>query len=93
MNREIFEEIKAYSQQVPYTSFTYSEFEDMPEAILLCSKTDLKVVLNTSGLKPVIEYATDNIRSDFLCSIRRYLKVSRDLPVLYWGEPRLLWRT
>lgn len=60
MTKTQFDQIKVYSETVQYTSLMYSDFEALKDASVLCHTDELCVMLNTSGVQPVIEYATDS---------------------------------
>lgn len=63
MTKTQFEQIKAYSEKVQYSSLTYTDYEDLKNAKVLCHTNTLCVMLNTDGVQPVIEYATDSFEA------------------------------
>lgn len=71
IDKKIYNEIREFADRAPLNSLIYSEYEDLEHAECLVNDESLKILYNSNGVQPIIEYASMGL--DHLLS---YLKAN-----------------
>lgn len=61
IEKQMFDDMIKFAQKVPFNSLMYSEYEDLKDSICLINEENLKILYNTSGVYPIIEFASSGI--------------------------------
>lgn len=58
INKETYNEIQEFADRAPLNSLIYSEYEDIENAECLVNDENLKILYNSKGVQPIIEYTS-----------------------------------